>query len=102
MIVGSSLFGVGIVISFTGIGACLGIPMVIIGLPMIIVGAIMYSRARSARADAVIASSISEAVSRNVQSGQLAPKAWCTSCGSPIDSTGPYCSRCGAAVKRNA
>ena len=49
MIVGSSFFGVGIVISFTGIGACLGIPMAIIGLPIIIVGAIMYSRAKSAR-----------------------------------------------------
>jgi hypothetical protein len=102
MILGCAFLGVGIGISFTGIGACLGIPLAIIAVPMIIVGAIMRSRARAARVDAVIASSVSEAVSRNLQAHPPIPTSWCAACGSKVEATAAFCSGCGRPIQKGA
>ena len=64
LMLGAILFGVGVAISFTGIGACLGIPMVLIALPMIVFGAINRSRARSAHVDEIVRQSVSSTVAR--------------------------------------
>jgi predicted RNA-binding Zn-ribbon protein involved in translation (DUF1610 family) len=92
MMVGAVMVGAGIAISFTGIGACLGIPMVLIGLPLLIIGAIMRSRARSKRVDAVVSQAVSESVARAMtqpSQPQLVP------------SSGPTCNRCGASAAIN-
>ena len=92
MMVGAVMIGAGIAISFTGIGACLGIPMVLIGLPLLIIGAIMRSRARSKRVDAVVSQAVSESVARAMtqpSQPQLVP------------SSGPTCNRCGASAAIN-
>ena len=92
MMVGAVMVGAGIAISFTGIGACLGIPMVLIGLPLLIIGAIMRSRARSKRVDAVVSQAVSESVARAMtqpSQPQLVP------------SSGPTCNRCGAGAAIN-
>lgn len=64
MMVGTVMFGAGIAISFTGIGTCLGISMVLIGLPLLKVGAVMRSKAQSARVDAVVQQAVSESIAR--------------------------------------
>ena len=103
MMVGAVMFGAGIAISFTGIGACLGIPMVLIGLPLLIVGAVMRSRARSARVDAVVQQAVSESVDRAMPQQLSAPPAFtpglsCNKCSAALAVATKFCPHCGAEV----
>jgi hypothetical protein len=106
MMVGAVMTGAGIAISFTGIGACLGIPMVLIGLPLLIIGAIMRSRARSKRVDAVVSQAVSESVARAMTQPlqpQLVPSGLaCNQCGATIASNISFCPHCGTAVNAKA
>jgi len=106
MMVGAVMIGAGIAISFTGIGACLGIPMVLIGLPLLIIGAIMRSRARSTRVDAVVSQAVSESVARAMTQPlqpQLVPSGLaCNQCGAAIASNISFCPHCGTAVNAKA
>ena len=106
MMVGAVMIGAGIAISFTGIGACLGIPMVLIGLPLLIIGAIMRSRARSTRVDAVVSQAVSESVARAMTQPlqpQLVPSGLaCNQCGATIASNISFCPHCGTAVNAKA
>ena len=96
LMMGSVFLGIGVVISFTGIGACLGIPMVLVAIPMIIFGAISHSRARQARVDAVIASSIEEGLDKRMPPPSQGGAIYCSSCGNPATTGSAFCASCGA------
>jgi hypothetical protein len=103
MMVGAVMFGAGIAISFTGIGACLGIPMAVIGFPLLIVGAVMRSRARSARVDAVVQQAVSESVARAMPQQLSTPPVFapglsCNKCGAALAAATRFCPHCGAEV----
>jgi hypothetical protein len=75
VMVGAVMCSAGIAISFTGIGACLSIPMAVIGLPLFIVGDVIRSKARAARVDAVVQQAVSESVARAMPQQSSAPPA---------------------------
>lgn len=61
---GAILFFVGLCLSFTLIGACVGLPMMAVGFPLIIWGAVWFYKARAEKAGETIAKSIQEGLSR--------------------------------------
>jgi uncharacterized membrane protein len=62
LISGWLLFFLGILLSFTGIGACLGIPMIVLGMPLWIVGAIMMWQGKAKRAEEAIAAGVQQGI----------------------------------------
>lgn len=64
-IVGAFLFFIGIAISFTLIGACLGIPMALAGLPLIIWGIVWLFQARAEKTEQIIAVGIQQGLARH-------------------------------------
>jgi len=95
MMTGAVLFGGGLGISFTGIGACLGIPAMFVGLPLVVIGAIKYRRARSARIDAIIAHGVATSVARGMT--HLTDESrQCSSCGQQTLATANFCTSCGS------
>lgn len=61
---GAVLFCVGFAISFTIVGACLGLPMMAVGFPLLIWGAVWIYKARADKAREIIARGIQEGLSR--------------------------------------
>lgn len=95
IMLGSISVGAGVGISFTGFGACIGIPMALVGIPLIILGAIIRSRARDRRTDAVLAQAVASSVSRTtVPPHEDAVR--CGSCGESLPTDVASCPTCGA------
>jgi predicted membrane metal-binding protein len=62
LITGWVLFLVGILISFTVVGACLGIPMALVGLPLWIWGAVWAWQGKVKRAEEAIATGVRQGI----------------------------------------
>ena len=62
LISGWLLVLLGILLSCTGIGACLGIPMIVLGMPLWIVGAIMMWQGKAKRAEEAIAAGVQQGI----------------------------------------
>jgi len=52
----------GLLLSLTGIGACLGIPLVLACVPCIILGVVLYFQGRSQKAQEVIAAGVRQGI----------------------------------------
>ncbi len=78
----------GLLLCFSLIGACLGIPMILVGLPMFILGAVWLFQYRYSATREIIASGIREGVeqARMNPSAPTAPPAPPTAPSSPADS----------------
>jgi len=101
LMMGCALFGVGVGISFTLIGACFGIPMALVSIPMIIVGAARYSRARAARIDATISHAVSQGIAREMRP-LASQEQLCLPCNLVFSADSMFCSSCGARLERRA
>jgi hypothetical protein len=95
LMLGAVFFGVGIAISFTGIGACLGIPMVFLALPMIIYGGMRYSKEKKALLDASVSRAVSQSVTDALRSTPQTAGT-CSACGRAIEPLVSFCPHCGA------
>lgn len=62
---GAFLFAIGVGISFTLIGACLGIPMALVGVPLMIWGTVWLFQARAEKTKEVIAIGIQQGLTRH-------------------------------------
>jgi len=62
LISGWLLVFLGIILSFTGIGACLGIPMIVVGMPLWIIGAILMWQGKVKRAEEAIAAGVRQGI----------------------------------------
>jgi len=101
LMLGSAFFGVGVGLSFTFVGACLGIPMALVSIPMIIVGAMKYSRARAARIDATISHAVSQGIAREMRP-LMSQEQLCPSCNLVFPADSIFCASCGARIERRA
>jgi len=92
MLIASGSIGItiGIIISFTGILAICGIPMVLVCIPMVIWGYLMKAKDRDLKDQ--------EFAERMLQTQAVASGVnICPQCRSPNQITSPYCSSCGFA-----
>jgi hypothetical protein len=64
-ICGAFLCAVGLAISFTLIGACLGVPMALVGLPLMIWGAVWLFQARAEKTKEIISVGIQQGLARH-------------------------------------
>jgi len=62
LISGWLLFFLGLILSATGIGACLGIPMIVLALPFIIWGAVWTWQGKVKRAEEAIATGVRQGI----------------------------------------
>jgi hypothetical protein len=62
---GAFLCAVGLAISFTLIGACLGIPMALVGLPLMIWGAVWLFQAKAEKTKEIISVGIQQGLARH-------------------------------------
>ena len=70
LISGWLLVLLGILLSCTGIGACLGIPMIVLGMPLWIVGAIMMWQGKVKRAEEAIAAGVRQGIQQAQATGK--------------------------------
>jgi len=62
LITGWLIFLSGIVLSFTGIGACIGIPMILLGTPLWIWGSVWLWQGKVRRAEEAISTGVREGI----------------------------------------
>lgn len=72
-ITGYLLFLIGIGISFTLIGACLGIPMALVGLPLAIWGSVWMWQGKVKRAEEAIAAGVRQGIQQAQTSSAVQP-----------------------------
>jgi hypothetical protein len=92
---GSLLVVGGIALSFTLIGACIGVPMAVVGLPLAIWGMVWIYQGRDQKQREAIAGGIREGLSRNPETPKATEAAlaadggtWSTQTPSPAPSAG--------------
>jgi hypothetical protein len=74
LIGGWILFFLGLILSFTGIGACLGIPMILLGTPLWIWGAVWVWQGKVKRAEEAIATGVRQGIQQAAATQAAAPK----------------------------
>lgn len=74
LITGWLIVFLGIALSFTGIGACLGIPMILIGMPLWIWGAVWVWQGKVKRAEEAIATGVRQGIQQAAATQAAATK----------------------------
>jgi hypothetical protein len=89
------LLGLGL--STSVIGACLGLPLAFVSFPFLIWGSVWLYQARSQKAQEVIAGGISVGVREGIIAGAASPKPprLCGQCGNELGSDAAFCTSCG-------
>ena len=88
------LLGLGL--SATGIGACIGLPLAFVSLPFAIWGSCWIYQARSQTADQVIAAGMASGVREGIAAGTVSPpRQRCGRCGNELGFDAAFCTECG-------
>lgn len=91
LIAGFILFFIGAVLTFTGIGACIGIPLVIVGFVFWIVGAVKYRQATMEQ----LKKSIRDGIVEGAQEIKSLQETVCPKCGAKMPIDAKFCPSCG-------
>jgi len=90
LILGFVLFIIGLILSFTGIGACLGLPLIVLGLVFQIVGGVKLRQAAMEELKRSIRDGIVEGA-REAKGEEVT----CPACGTKMPTNAKFCPSCG-------
>jgi len=70
---GTLIFGLGAILTATGIGACLGIPLILVAIPLCIWGGIWIWQGKVKRAEEAIAAGVQRGIEQAAKSQKSQP-----------------------------
>ncbi len=90
-ILGGVFFIIGVFLSFTGIGACLGVPLIIVGFVLWVVGAVQLRQAAMRE----LGESIRKGIAEGAREARGSQEILCPKCEAKMPIDAKFCPSCG-------